>query len=568
MTQIQRALADYDMTMLRVVAHLRGVTLTSNRRSESVDQLAVDLLEPVSVRIALANLTPQARGALDALVRAGGRMRATQFTRRYGQVRPIGPGRLERDEPWRDPSSSAEELWYLGLVFRGFFDDDTGSGEFVFVTDDLLPMLPEPTVMDSGLSLEELQAPERWSDGGGALLHDVFVYLVYLQNHHVRLYADGRMGQRDLAGLRARMTDGDERRFGFLRYLVNAMGFVRRQDEFLRLEGVPVRKWLSGPAATQLLAAQTAWCDDAARIDLCDVPDLECDSAADWLRRVDPVSVRKAVLSWLSQAPLGSWWSAQAFVEAVKQSDPDFQRPDGDYTTWYVRDAATGDYLSGFESWDLVEGRLLHDLLTKPLYWLGVVAIGTSDSRPLCSLTEAGARLLGLAPEATEVMTAEPILVRADLRVDVPQPSSLYTRFQLERFSILEREAPCRYRMTVDSLGRAFTRGIQVEQILAFLRESGVEPVPIAVIDQLQQWAGRFDQVTLEDMALLTVRHEHVLKELSALPETRHLLARVLSPTSALVSGRDLPRLRRALRTLGFLRREPEEPSGDPAKGG
>ena len=56
---------------------------------------------------------------------------------------------------------------------------------------------------------------------------------------------------------------------------------------------------------------------------------------------------------------------------------------------------------------------------------------------------------------------------------------------------------------------------------------------------------------------------ERVLKELSVLPETRHLIAKILSPTSALIRKNDLDRLRKELRELGYLL--PEESASDPA---
>ena len=51
-----------------------------------------------------------------------------------------------------------------------------------------------------------------------------------------------------------------------------------------------------------------------------------------------------------------------------------------------------------------------------------------------------------------------------------------------------------------------------------------------------------------------------MLKELSVLPETLHLLAKIVSPTSSLVRKRDLSRLRKELRELGYLL--PDEESG------
>jgi hypothetical protein len=125
---------------------------------------------------------------------------------------------------------------------------------------------------------------------------------------------------------------------------------------------------------------------------------------------------------------------------------------------------------------------------------------------------------------------------------------------------------PLRYRLGAASMGRALLRGIQVEQVLAFLQQASERPLPANVTGQLHLWAGRFGQVQLEEIALLRVKSERVLKELSVLPETRQLLAKVLSPTSALVHKRDLARLRKELRELGYLL--PEEPDSDPARSG
>jgi len=57
----------------------------------------------------------------------------------------------------------------------------------------------------------------------------------------------------------------------------------------------------------------------------------------------------------------------------------------------------------------------------------------------------------------------------------------------------------------------------------------------------------------LEEVAVLKVKNERVLRELSVLPLTQPLIGQVLSPTMALVPKRNLPRLRKALAELGFL---------------
>ncbi len=573
MYDLRRFLVDYDLAMLRTLARNRGAPLATNLQNEAVDQLAAALLEPLSLRTALARLSPQARQALDALLAAGGRMRAPQFARAFGQVRPFGPGRLEREEPWLNPANPAEELWYAALIFRAFADDEGGPGEFVFVPEDLHPLLPPPQSEPSGFPIGTVPAPAGASaflaDGGeghSPLARDLFAYLVYIQNHDVRPYADpqpgeGRLARRDRTALDRRLADADERRLALLRHLAARLGFVIQEDGRLRLAGALVRPWLSAGRDPQLAALQEAWRDDPGWTDLCHVPGLACDQATPWLQRYEPVAVRRALLALLARCPEDAWWSLDSFVGAVKQIHPDFQRPDGDYASWYIRDLESGDYLSGFSSWDAVEGALITDLVARPLHWLGVVDVAQGEGGLACRLTASGLRLLGRAGGEAKESPSPPIVIQPDMSIEVPHPTSLYTCFQLERFADpvgIQASAghdgeSWRYRLSVGGLGRALGRGLRVEQVLAFLQQASDDRLPANVAAQLRLWAGRFGQVRLDQVALLTVRNARTLRELSVLPETRALIDRVLSPTTALVRRADLPPLRKALRDLGFL---------------
>jgi hypothetical protein len=575
MQNLHQLLVDLDMAMLRALAQNRGITVTTNRQTEAVDRLAVALLDPLSLRTALAHLSPKGRGALDALLAAGGSMRTTQFERSFGQVRPIGPARLQRDAPWKDPANPAEELWYAALAFRVFAADEAGPGEFVQIPEDLLPLLPPPPNDQLPFKVVSLPNIPPIDANGQDLIHDMFAYLVYLQTHDVRSYADGRLGRRDLARLRKRLRDSDGQRLAFLRHLARRLDFVVQRDGFLRLQAAAARRWLKATPGQQLSMLQGAWRDDPTWRDLCYVPTLICDQDTEWYQRYDPVSTRQNFLSLLARCPLDTWWSVSSFVEAVRESAPDFQRPDCDYTSWYIRDAATGEYLAGFESWEHVEGALIVDLLTRPLRWLGSVSIAeaTVEQEPAsllaCCLTAEGASFLGLLSSEPDSSLPElPLVVHPDFRIEVAAPADLYTRFQLERFADLESAQPCYYRLTVGSLGRCLARGIHVEQLLAFLQRASRYPVPGNVTRQLQEWAGRFDQVRLEETVLLTAKSEGALREISALPQTRSLIGQILSPTTALVSREHLPRLHRELRALGYLPPSPSDSRDDTAERG
>jgi hypothetical protein len=565
MQKLHRFLVDYDMAMLRALAQNRGIELATNRQIDAAAQMAKQLLDPLSVRTALVRLSPEARQVLDTLLAAQGRMRAPHFYRQFGNVRAIGSGRIEREAPWIEPANSTEELWYAGLIYRAFFQDDGGPGQFILIPDDLRPLLPAAVSQAPTFSVETVSEPATKASPDNALVHDLFVYLVHIQTHDVRPYADGRLSRRDLAALRVRMYEFSEPRVAFLRHLAERLGFVPVQDKCLKLDASVVRQWLSASTSQQLSLLQETWKADPAWNDLCRIPTLDCAQDASWQN--DPVRTRQALLNLLAQVPVDAWWTVRSFVAAVKAEDPDFQRPDGDYETWYIRDRTSGEYLSGFESWDRVEGLLIADVLSRPLRWLGVLTTGNTAMGQVCRITESGVHFLGLAPlEKAAVPLSPSINVRPDFRIDLPQPPNLYTRFQLERFADLESLEPCTYRLTVDSLGRALGRKVRVEQILAFLRQASEGTVPANVAGQLQMWAGRFGQVRLEEITLLRVKNERAMRELSVLPETRDLIAKALSPTAALVRPKDLPRLRKALRTLGYL--PPEEGGGEPKERG
>jgi hypothetical protein len=81
----------------------------------------------------------------------------------------------------------------------------------------------------------------------------------------------------------------------------------------------------------------------------------------------------------LSQLPQDIWWNLPSFVNAIHDIQPDFQRPAGDYDSWFIRKDNSDDFLRGFSSWDEVDGALLRFLITGPLHWLGFYDLAAPD---------------------------------------------------------------------------------------------------------------------------------------------------------------------------------------------
>ena len=122
MPDLMYSLQGRDLSHLRMVAELWGVDLKAPDSRSGRQALVKTLLNPISVEDNLELLPDVARSALDELLRNDGRMPWSLFTRRFGEVREMGPARRDREQPHLNPKSVVEALWYRALVARAFFD--------------------------------------------------------------------------------------------------------------------------------------------------------------------------------------------------------------------------------------------------------------------------------------------------------------------------------------------------------------------------------------------------------------------------------------------------------------
>jgi hypothetical protein len=277
------------------------------------------------------------------------------------------------------------------------------------------------------------------------------------------------------------------------------------------------------------------------------VPGLTLEATGSW--RNDPLSARQAILRHLRAALPGTWHALDALAARVKRQQPDFAR--GEFDTWYVRDAATGDYLRGFEAWDKVEGALIRHVVTRPLLWLGVVEAGAGEF----SVTQLGAALLGLAqagaPAFREVATS--YLVRADATVSV-SASRRYDRFQLARVAdFVSAGDEYVYRLSPTSLARARAQKIGPARIVESLQHASGAELPPPVLTAIRRWSDKGVEATIERAIVLHVKSPAILRALQSSPKTRGLIGPALGPTAARIEEKHWRRLRGALAEMGLL---------------
>ncbi len=544
---LAQCLADVDAVRMEVVARRWGLEALPDRRAEAVAALEARMRDQEWAGGMWASLSPDERAALEFLHSVGGAVAWPTFVRRWGPVRDMGPGRLRQERPWESPASVAESLWYRGLVFRAVVDGPSGLYEVALIPDELralLPLSPVPL-----FRLEPTAPPPSPVHPTDTLLDDLCTLLAYFQVRPVRPTAGGRWPSSAEADLRRYLRDPDRERWAFLSHLVRRLGWLRTDRAgHLRPAPEPVTDWLRASPARQRLALAQAWRDDPTWDDLRHVPTLRPEETGSW--RNDPLLAREAVLRHLAACSPGEWYVLADFVAAVKEADPDFQRPDGNYDTWYIRDAVSGEYLRGFENWERVEGALIRYIITGPLAWLGMVATGGDDAR--FSLTPTGAAFLGRA-EWPQEPSPPPMVIRPDFVLEVPA-GRRYERFQVSRVAEwLTIGDPSLYRLTPASLERARQQRIPPERVAAFLEEATGGPVPPALHRALERWAQRGPEARIEAAVLLRVQDEALLRELAAAPATRRYIRELLAPTVALVSPDDAERLAQVLVERGIL---------------
>jgi hypothetical protein len=254
----------------------------------------------------------------------------------------------------------------------------------------------------------------------------------------------------------------------------------------------------------------------------------------------------------------GDWLSLDDFVATIKRIEPDFQRPGGDYNTWYIYDRQ-GQPLMGFEYWNQVEGALILYLLTHILLLLDVVELGAASatSQPVSfRLTPLGQSFLqDQAPSLPA--DKNPLLLRVDSNfyAHVPARASLYDRFQLARFAELEQREPRQtiYHITQASINHAFKNGVAADQITTFLARATDNQTPLKVVESILTWGARQNTVRLEQATLLRVKQASLLVELRQHPALDQLLGEVINPTTVLISSDKVAEVRRLLRELGYL---------------
>ena len=550
MKSLLRTLGDSERHLLPLLAQVWGVAHEALEPEELVAGLNSAMRDAERAERVWRALDEGQRGALQHLLASGGHMPAGMFTRVHGVIRQSGAGHIA--EIAQQPATPAEALFYRGLIAMAFEQAETGPRQVVYVPEeviDVLPTLPVIQQVDEGDGgVAALSAVEGQRAADTSIVDDLTTLLAWLQVQGAALL-DGDLAMPVCAALAPHLLEPDADRLRFLFGAGVAAGLIAAGGGRAEISRDEARRWLGGGRGAQLRQLARAWGESQSLRDLWQVPGLAPEG--DGLGGHDPAVARGAILNRIGElTPLDDWWSLADFVAAVKSGDPDFQRPGGDYDSWYIRDAR-GEYLRGFESWDQVEGALIRWIVRGPLHWLGMVDLAEGAAR----LTAWGRAFLELGAWPDLVEARDDIEVGLDGALRVPRRFSRLDRFQIARFtSWSQADDPYVYLLDGAGIDRAARQGITAAQIQAFLhRVSGERPLPPEVARLLQNWLeGPVARVTLERQVLLRADSAEALTAIFETPALRRHLGARLGPTSLLVRPEHWPQLRNALGEAGI----------------
>jgi hypothetical protein len=324
-----------------------------------------------------------------------------------------------------------------------------------------------------------------------------------------------------------------------LQDLLQITGLIKKNT----LQPEAVKTFLEASRADALNSLYTVWLKSTTFDELRLIPSIICEG--EWKNQ--PQVTREFLMNLIRDIPQGKWWSIPAFIKAIKDKFPDFQRPAGDYDSWFIKRASDGQYLRGFAYWDAVDGALVKYVI-QMLHLLGRVALAAPEEGK-----EATAFFL-LSSFTEKKEERGKIIVSSNGRISISRHFSRAVRYQISRFC--EWDEPKKddyiYSVSAKSLKRATEQGLKAEQLLAMLVKYTNGNVPPALVKALKRWDANGPEARVESLLVLRVSKPETMEEMRKSKAGKYL-GEMLSPTAVIVKSGAIQKVLAELAELGLL---------------
>jgi hypothetical protein len=537
MPDLTHMLGSYDHGLLNIIAETRGIQTNELDEISLARQVSEGILAAAQNGDPFSSLPDAARKALQKLVSEKGRLPVPVFTRQFGEIRVMGAGKRDRERPDQNPTSPAEILWYAGFIGKAFMDDHPSPQEFIYIPDDLLPFISVEELED-GLVFGKLAAQEitgRVHPANDHILDEACTLLAAL-----RMGLDPEKAPGFKAGIPTNI----------LKVLLTACGLLDNQ-------AMPIpeatRQFLEAPRGEALAYLFSNWLHSGLFNELLLLPNLNFEGEI----HNDVIHTRQNILRFLEHIPRGGWCDLAAFINDIHNREPDFQRPAGDYDSWFIRRKKDQAFLRGFASWNEVEGSLIRFFISGPLHWLGILdlasALGGGRATAFRPSAYAGQLFNGQPPR--EIPDAvKPMHVHSDGVITIPRECPRAIRYQIARASKWISVGPVdyRYQITPNSLEKAVSQGLKLSYLISILKRHHQGPLPPNILQALERWDQFGLQARVENVEMITFESEEILRALRSSSAARYMLEGV-SSKSAIIRPGSKAKIMHTLLEMGYL---------------
>jgi len=534
MPDLFQSLHKTDIGHLRIIAEFWGLELESNDFDSALEELCASLLDLETVSETLEVLQPLAKTAITELIHSHGKVEWSVFARKHGEIREMGAGKRDRERPHLKPASISEILFYRGIIAKAFFETEKGLQEFAYIPGDLLEVFEmvneEQTeekevvsVSEDRIKNEPLGRPATPVEksfeifANDFILDDVTTYLAALRIED-ESKADSK---RDLQSL------------------LETAKLIKNKKP----QTETVKTFLEASRTDALNILYQAWMKSDTFDELRLIPEISCEG--EWKNQ--PQVTREFLMNLINDIPQGKWWSLNVFIKTIKEKYPDFQRPAGDYDSWFIKRISDGQYLRGFAYWDSVDGALIKYLI-KTLHWLGKVDIASTEEGK-----EVTAFRVTKLQDTNDKLQGK-VVVASNGKISVSRHFSRAVRYQIARFCDWDEEKndTFNYSISAKSLKRSHEQGLKAEQLLTLLVKHTNGNVPPTLVKALKNWNANGSEARLENPVVLRVTKPEIIEELRK-SKAGKFLGELLSPTAVIIKSGAIQKINEALAELGLI---------------
>ena len=579
----------YTGPVLAQMLKARGAYNRQTAKGALIEALVKDIVDAKNTRATFDKLQPEPKMLLRVLREQGGNCTVDELKvannalgighfdanlgelMRHAFVLFSTPGNV-RHELWRAPDGRYSH-WHLDGQY-GIAGVETA----LELADDSIE-LPAPTHDLEAYSQEPYSIAEQPPT---ALLHVLWSIVRWAGEREITLTKTaGTLRKTDLKALENQLKEQSDLK-GFGMALAFQTGLLKQKREKI-MAAPDAHVFFSRPPREQIEKLAQAWLELLGWSEFFRIPEIETESqivpqpaTRRWGYASNDIPTTQAlpsarayligILKRVGKRTLGQWQSLASLQNLIKTENPEFliprenqhnyhgsQRNEGAYVGFWP--AGENRWKSAFArgtDWDKVEGRFVRQMLSDPLNWLGMVAIGRDKNGAVVAfrLTPLGAHLLGLSndiPDLGEHNAGEkPLIVQPNFEIIAySEPQHLQTLYQLERFATRERaDRVAHYKLDRESVYRGLQDGMNATQMREFLENYSRSGVPQNIAYSLDDWQSQWERITIRPAASLIETDTPV--EMDAIIET--LSASViqrLAPTWAVIETGGLETARR-----------------------